>query len=499
MTHKSCSPAQYRFLHIEDNPLDAELVADRLRAGGLLFEHVVVDSRASFVEALPARVYDLILADYSLPDFDGLAALKMVRQTDGRIPFVFVSGVLGEDVAVETLLSGATDYVLKQKMDRLVPAVLRAITEYDDYRSRQRAETEVKQGELRFKKLTNSLPAMVWASDLEARLTFTNSLWDRNIGAANTWFDSSIVYRGDHEKCLATWREAQTLCEPFELDCRYRMSNGDYRWHLVWGTPLEGDNGEVTGWVGTCTDTEQQRLRDTQARIAEKLALTGRMASVIAHEINNPLEAITNLLYLLNTEVSTEAGRKLLSQAEHELLRISAITKLTLQWSREENTVSRLSAGALMEETLRLFAGKLRNKGIRVEKHLDEDVALSVIGGEIRQVLANLFSNAIDAVDVHGRIGISVRRGLHYGKDFAELAVQDNGSGIAAEHITSIFTPFHSTKGDLGNGLGLYISKEIVDRHKGHLLVDSTVGEGTTMRVLLPLDSHPTRPNGQTR
>lgn len=497
MTPTSFSPAQYRFLHIEDNPLDAELVADRLRSGGLLFEHFVVDSRASFVDALQARPFDLILADYSLPDFDGLSALKMVRQTDGRIPFVFVSGVLGEDVAVETLLSGATDYVLKQKMDRLVPAVLRAITEYDEYRSRQRAEIEVKQGELRFKKLTNSLPAMVWASDLQGRLTFTNSVWDRNIGVANTWFDSTVIYPGDHEKCLAAWHEAQALCEPFELDCRYLMSNGEYRWHLVWGTPLEGDLGEVTGWVGTCTDTEQQRLRDTQARIAEKLALTGRMASVIAHEINNPLEAITNLLYLLNTEVSTGSGRKLLSQAEHELLRISAITKLTLQWSREENTVCRLSAGALMEETLRLFAGKLRNKGIRVEKHLDEDVSLSVVGGEIRQVLANLFSNAIDAVDVNGRIGISVRRGLHHGRPFAELAVEDNGSGIPAEHISSIFTPFHSTKGDLGNGLGLYISKEIVDRHKGLLLVDSVVGEGTTMRVLLPLDGQPLSRGGE--
>lgn len=499
MNQTSSSPTRYRFLHIEDNPLDAELAADRLRAGGLLFEHVVVDSRSSFMEALRASAFDLILADYSLPDFDGLAALKMVREADARIPFVFVSGVLGEDVAVETLLSGATDYVLKQKMDRLVPAVLRAITEYDEHRSRQRAEIEVRQGDLRFKKLTNSLPAMVWASNLEGHLTFTNSVWDRNIGVATTWFDSKIVYPGDHEKCLAIWREAQSRREPFELDCRYLMSNGDYRWHLVWGTPLESDQGEVTGWVGTCTDTEQQRIRDTQARIAEKLALTGRMASVIAHEINNPLEAITNLLYLLSSEVSSGPARKLLAQAEHELLRISAITKLTLQWSREENTASRLSASSLVEETLRLFAGKLRNKGIRVERHLDQDLSLYLIGGEIRQVLANLFSNAIDAVDVNGTIVITVRRGMHDGQEIAELAVQDNGSGIADEHLASIFTPFHSTKGDLGNGLGLYISKEIVDRHKGHLIVHSALGQGTTMRVLLPLNAHagsPDRPHG---
>lgn len=491
MTRDSASSGRYFFLHIEDNPLDAELAAARLRAGGLNFDHIVVDSRAAFEGALQSTSFDLILADYSLPGFDGLTALKMVREFNARIPFVFVSGVLGEDVAVETLLSGATDYVLKQKMDRLLPSVLRAVTEYDEYRSRQRAEIEVKQGELRFKKLTNILPAMVWASDLEGRLTFTNSLWDRNIGVAASWFDAAILHPSDREKCLMTWHEAQGLHRPFELDCRYRMSNGDYRWHLVWGTPLEGDQGAITGWVGTCTDTEQQRLRDGQARLAEKLALTGRMASVIAHEINNPLEAITNLLYLLHSEVFTEGGRRLLSQTEHELLRISAITKLTLQWSREESTVSLLSAVSLVEETLRLFSGKLRNKSIEIQKQIAEELFFSVIGGEIRQVLANIISNAIDAVGLHGRIIIVIRRVVREGKEFAEIAIQDNGAGIPEDQLPSIFMPFHSTKGDLGNGLGLFISREIIDRHKGNLLVESTFGEGTTMRVHLPLGDSP--------
>src|ERR1700753_3075751 len=122
---------QYSFLHLEDNPLDAELTEELLTATKLGFRMRHADSRASFEEALAADTFDLILADYSLPDFDGLSALRMVRAQGARVPFVFISGVLGEDVAVDTLLSGATDYVVKQKLDRLVPAVLRALSEYE--------------------------------------------------------------------------------------------------------------------------------------------------------------------------------------------------------------------------------------------------------------------------------------------------------------------------------------------------------------------------------
>jgi PAS domain S-box-containing protein len=422
----SFSSKQYSFLHLEDNPLDAELTADSLRAAGLDCAIKLVASRAAFNDALKSESFDLILADYSLPDFDRLAALKIVRATDRRIPFVFILGVLGEDVAVETLLSGATDYVIKQKLDRLVPAIMRALSEYAEYKSRQRAEIDLRLGEERFKKLTNSLPSMVWTCDLNGDLTFTNSLWDRNVGKAGRWYSPEVIHPSDHATCETVWREAQLQRRPFELDCRYLMANGDYHWHLVWGTPLENE-GEITAWVGTCTDTEQQRIRDTQFRTAEKLALTGRMASVIAHEINNPLEAMTNLFYLLRSEVSaTPQGEAFFAQVEHELLRISTITKLTLQWSREGASTSPLLARELIEETIRLFSGKLKNKKVRLHKVVDQDICINAVGGEIRQVLANLLSNAVDAVNVEGNITISAQILIRDNQPFAELAVQDD-------------------------------------------------------------------------
>lgn len=474
----------YSILLIEDNPIDAELAKERLRAGGLSFDAVVVDNRAGF-EAQLGRHFDLILADYSLPDFDGLTALDIIRSKDQRLPFIFVSGVLGEDVAVETLLRGATDYVLKQKLERLVPAVHRALAEHADYLSREKAEQHLRKIEERFEKLTNSLPAMVWTCDGDGRLTFTNSLWKQCVGEAQSWFDEAVLHPADLPACRRLWEDAQRTSLPFEIDCRFKMLHeNSFHWHILRATPLASEDGSRE-WVGTCTDIQQQRVRDAELKTAERLAIIGRMSSVIAHEINNPLEALTNILYLIRSDAtSPEEAAAYLADAQHELLRISTITKQTLMWSREEGGAIEISAATLMEEALKLFSGKLRNKAVRIRKSLDTVARVRVVPGEIRQVLANLISNAIDAVALSGTITIAVEQD---DKDsVVKLSVEDDGDGIDAALMEDLFRPFHSTKGNLGNGLGLYVSKSIIDRHDGELQVHTEPRIGTRVTVVLP-------------
>lgn len=477
----------YSILLLEDNPLDAVLAEERLRAAGLDFDLVLADSKAGFVAAFSQHPFDLILADYSLPDFDGVAALDMVRAKDKRLPFIFVSGVLGEDVAVETLLRGATDYVVKQKLERLVPAVKRALSEYAEFLSRARAEQHLRKIEERFEQLTNSLPAMVWTCDRDGRLTFANTLWRRCVDPrATIWFDGVAVHSADVTTCRRVWEEAQASLEPFELDCRFwNTEDKTYHWHLVRALPLTQDESGVA-WVGTCTDIDQQKTRDAEMKTAERLALVGRMASVVAHEINNPLEALTNILYLVRSQ-STPPDQvdSLLADAQHELIRISAITKQTLEWSRDEGRISDVSAQSLMEETLKLFTAKMRNKHIVVERDVESAVMLRAVPGEIRQVLANLLSNAIDAVQAHGRIRISIRA-RDESSSLAEISVEDNGKGIEAGRLSELFRPFQSTKGNLGNGLGLYVSKNILNRLGGDLKVESTLHVGTKVIAFIP-------------
>jgi signal transduction histidine kinase len=218
-------------------------------------------------------------------------------------------------------------------------------------------------------------------------------------------------------------------------------------------------------------------------KLTEKLALTGRMTSVIAHEINNPLEAITNLLYLLRDEVDGEGPAKsYIAMAESELQRISGITKQTLRWSRDGiQKAEHGTAALLFNDVLKLLAGKIRNREVSVRVSGNETPVFGVIT-QLQQVLANLVSNAVDAVPLGGRVWLSAGPS----GSGVEIEVADEGSGMNEETLRKIFQPFYSTKGDLGNGLGLYISQEIVERHKGQLTVTSDVGLGTRVRIQLP-------------
>ena len=238
------------------------------------------------------------------------------------------------------------------------------------------------------------------------------------------------------------------------------------------------------GWVGTCTDLTDRRDREAALRMAEKLALTGRMTSVIAHEINNPLEAITNVLYLMGQEVQGNASAlNYLEMAQFEIERISGITKQTLRWSKDSIQQAEFAtAGDLFEEVVRLFAAKIRNRQITVTIVGGENLRFYAVIGQIRQVMANLLSNALDAVPAGGRVWLEATTG----EGELEIMVRDEGEGMSEETQRQLFRPFFSTKGDLGNGLGLYISNEIVERHGGRLAVESTLGIGTTMRISLP-------------
>jgi PAS domain S-box-containing protein len=350
----------------------------------------------------------------------------------------------------------------------------------------RRAEEAVELGEARFQQLTATLPAKIFTADDEGRLTYVNERWhSQGLSTEGRWFEDQALLPEDVDRCSALWKEAVANNSTFEAEVRLReTSKGPDRWNFVRAIPFRREGAARAGWIGTFIDLTDAKERELALRMNEKLALTGRMTSVIAHEINNPLESITNLLYLLRSELRDEGpASSYITMAESELHRISGITKQTLRWNRESPEVEEVFAASVaIDDVLRLFAGKIRNRGIEVSVKGDREVKLSGSLGKIRQVLANLVSNAIDAAPVGGHIGIQVlSTETHRG-----FSISDNGEGISETAMTRLFEPFYSTKGDLGNGLGLYISKEIIDRHGGTIEVITEVGKGTSMTVLLP-------------
>lgn len=479
-----------RVLVLEDSALDSELVHEHLRIAGYNFEAWTATNRKDFEEYFAQREYDLILADYSLPDFDGLTALKMVRQQDKFLPFIFVSGALGEHVAVETLHQGATDYVLKQRMERLIPAVSRALKEYAERLSRLEAEALLRHSEQLFQQVTNALPAMVWTTDHTGTLTYRNDAWNEFVGDndATSWCHTDFMHVDDLSHTSREWQDALGSGAPLELECRFRRAADEtYRWHLVRVTPIKPGDPQ-SAWVGTCTDLHAQRQREEALRTSEKLVVVGRMAGAIAHEINNPLESLVNLLYLLrDSNTSEEPGKSLLEEADQQLFRVSSITRQTLTFYRDKAALGDIDCRALLEDTVALFRAKLREKQINVAIHVEGSVRLQALAGEVRQILTNLVSNAIDAMKQRGTLSLRAEPVTENEGDWVLIRVEDTGHGISEEIRKQLFQPFFSTKGTLGTGLGLWVTRNIVERHRGKIDIASAQGR-TVVSVLLPAE-----------
>ena len=352
--------------------------------------------------------------------------------------------------------------------------------------SLRRAEEEAELSNARFERLTQALPEKIFTADDDGVLTFTNDRWrEQGVTDTGVWFGEGRLVSEDEERIARKWSEAVVTGNFIEEEVRM-LSGPDRipRWNLVRAVQIRRQGGVPAGWVGSVIDLTDRREREAALRMTEKLALTGRMTSVIAHEINNPLESITNLLYLVRLGLPLEGdAAQYIAQAESELERIAGITKQTLRWGRENSgSVEHFTAGVVFADVLRLFTGKLRNRNVRAEVRGGGDVDIHGIVGQIRQVVTNLVANGIDAARVGGNVWIEARRQ----DDIVEIIVGDDGVGMEAEVRGQLFQPFYSTKGDLGNGLGLYISHEIVERHGGELRVDTEPGKGTTVHVLLP-------------
>jgi signal transduction histidine kinase len=238
---------------------------------------------------------------------------------------------------------------------------------------------------------------------------------------------------------------------------------------------------------------QQQALAEEALRRTEKLAVAGRLAATIAHEINNPLEAIMNLVFLLqnNTQLPEDA-QSYLRMAQEELARVAHIAKQTLGFYQESSRVEQIDVNELLEGVLGVFAARLRNKDVCVRREIADNCKLPGRAGEVRQVFANLLSNSIDAVPQHGAIRIRAAAAKLGGRNGVRILFGDNGPGIPHANRDKIFEPFFSTKGQVGTGLGLWVVKDLVRKHGGSITLRTSNGAQpgwTVFSVFLPSEN----------
>ena len=255
--------------------------------------------------------------------------------------------------------------------------------------------------------------------------------------------------------------------------------------------PIRDDRNQLVGVVLVFRDATYERKSQEVLRKTEKLAAAARLAATVAHEINNPLEAVGNLIYLAKSvpEVPADVVHHL-TLAEHELDRVSHITRQTLGFYHESISPDKVQIPALVDSVLKLYSNKLRTKNIVVEREFDECPALQGWPGELKQLISNLISNAADAMGANGALKVKVQSAGSSDSRRVELIVEDNGPGIASEHLDRIFEPFFTTKKDVGTGLGLWVAREITERHGGNIRVQSPAAAhgagGTRFTVSLP-------------
>ena len=255
--------------------------------------------------------------------------------------------------------------------------------------------------------------------------------------------------------------------------------------------PIFDDARKLRGVVMVFRDVTGEKQAQDVLRKAEKLAAAGRLAATVAHEINNPLEAVCNLIYIVkNTNSLPEEIVGYLNMAEQELDRVSHITRQTLGFYRDSSEPGPVPLRGVLESVLRLYENKLKSKSIAVEMGFADCPPVRGLQGEIKQLIANLISNGADAVAPGGKIRISMAPAKQ--GDGVEIKIADDGPGVPEKNRAHIFEPFFTTKEDVGTGLGLWVSKEIAERHGGKIeLVRGTENDlgGAVFIVFLPYEA----------
>jgi PAS domain S-box-containing protein len=257
--------------------------------------------------------------------------------------------------------------------------------------------------------------------------------------------------------------------------------------------PMLDESGELQGIVLVFRDITERRRAELVLRSSERLALVGRLSATIAHEIQNPLDAVTNLLYLIdNTEGLPQTAMQFSQLAQEEVRRISQITRQLLSFNREAREPVPVDICEVIESVIGLFGPKLTSSGIRVIKDYGTNEKVFGLPGELRQVFSNLIGNAMEATPKGGAIQIRVTSGTDWHnprRKGVRVIISDNGSGIPTNAKRGLFTPFFTTKGEKGTGLGLWVSKGIIEKHEGVMRFRSATNgswRGTTFSVFLP-------------
>jgi PAS domain S-box-containing protein len=489
--------ASLRVLMIEDSDMDAQLILREVQRGGYLIEHQRIETRAKMEEALSLRVWDVILCDYTLPQFNAMEALRTLKESQLDIPFIVVSGAIGEETAVTALKAGAHDFLIKGKLARLVPAIERELREAAARHSQREAESK-------YQMLIEQLPIIVYVNRVDkiGSTTYVSPQLQTILGhkpeewMADPEFWQKAVHPEDRQAVVEQSILAGELREPFDMEYRMMTRDGRVFWFRDHATLIQDNQGQPLFWQGIKIDiTKRKEVEAERENLIAKLETTNaeleRFVYTAFHDLRSPIVTIKGFLGMLKTNLQNNKQNQVQADIQRiegaadkmdELL--SGLLELS-RIGRVINPIEEVDLVQLTQEALETLDMRMRSRNVTIKIAPD----LPVVCGDrirLREVLENLFDNA--AKYASNQPNPIIKIGAREENSLPVIFVKDNGIGIDPRYHSRIFNLFErlDTTAE-GTGIGLALVKRIIEWHGGKVWVESKgLGEGSTFCFTIP-------------
>ena len=511
------TPDKIKILFVEDMPSDMELAIRELRKNNIDFTSKRVETKEDYLRELNEFRPDIVISDYAMPEFDGMAALKILLDFDSTIPLVVLTGSLNEDTAVDCLRAGASDYVIKEHITRLPYAVTEALEQRKNKKVKNAIELELKQRTEELNNYFNQSLELFCIIDLKGYFKRLNKTWETTLGYTLSELNGlHLIDLAHPDDIEATQIAIEGLLKNnivLNLVNRYRCKDQQYKW-IEWRASrvesmiyaaarditerklaeeeLKQSNSKLEKTVLQLTETQKQVL------FQEKMRSLGQMTSGICHDINNSLTPIMGYIDILKAD---ENLSEQYSTIFNRIIKSTNDIAKTIGRLREfyradviESELKDLDINGIITETIELTKHRWKNipelsgTVIKIKPDLQDNLPLTIgQESEIVEALTNLILNACDAMPKGGELRFKT---YLKGKNII-IEISDTGIGMNEETLLRCLDPFFTTKGKNGTGLGLSMVFGILERHKGEIKINSVPDEGTMIELILPVRHNP--------